>query len=285
MPRMDMDSFSHLAVPMYEFDQNGVVMPNPLFHRPSDKLHSRCIEYPCAASKVRGAKRILDVGTVKSGPIWISWLESLPIEVHATDYDEPFRPFERVKFHQGDVRRLPLPDETFDKVIAVSVIEHIGLQLPQTLRAEVPKVSEEGDVEAVRELSRLLKPGGELIMTVPFGLTEGLVLGNQARSYTADSIRKFNKVIQPVNLEYFEYQSRIIKESKKEPPDVTVSDNIYMAISSLTRWFHAEAYEWREKHADIPGEVTWRNIPISDAKATNKRHINGVLCGVWKKSE
>jgi hypothetical protein len=34
---------------------------------------------------------------------------------------------------------------------------------------------------------------------------------------------------------------------------------------------------------DIPGEVTWRNLPLSQAKAIHKTHTEGVLCGVWRK--
>jgi SAM-dependent methyltransferase len=51
---------------------------------------------------------------------------------------------------QGDALRLPFADGTFDRVIASEVLEHIP-----------------DDVGAMRELARVLKPGGAMAVTVP----------------------------------------------------------------------------------------------------------------------
>ncbi|MFA5565241.1 MAG: class I SAM-dependent methyltransferase [Acidimicrobiia bacterium] len=51
---------------------------------------------------------------------------------------------------RGDAHRLPFPDACFDRVIASEVIEH----LPD-------------DSLAVRELARVLRPGGTIAITVP----------------------------------------------------------------------------------------------------------------------
>ena len=51
---------------------------------------------------------------------------------------------------QGDALRLPFADGTFDRVIASEVLEHIP-----------------DDVAAMRELARVLKPGGAMAVTVP----------------------------------------------------------------------------------------------------------------------
>ena len=52
--------------------------------------------------------------------------------------------------NQGTVYNLPYPDFTYDLVVALDVLEHL-----------------EDDVMALRELERLIKPGGKLIVTVP----------------------------------------------------------------------------------------------------------------------
>lgn len=83
-----MTSFNNVLIPLDEFDHLGGTKPNPIFHRRRGKLHSRCSEYPFAASQAEGAQRCLDVGTVKADPAWLGWLEALQIEVHATDYDK-----------------------------------------------------------------------------------------------------------------------------------------------------------------------------------------------------
>ena len=50
----------------------------------------------------------------------------------------------------GDALRLPFPDDTFDRVIASEVLEHLW-----------------GDEQAIAELVRVLRPGGRLAVTVP----------------------------------------------------------------------------------------------------------------------
>lgn len=55
-----------------------------------------------------------------------------------------------------DGRALPFPDSEFDKIYSISVIEHIP---------------EDGDGKAVMELARILKPGGVLVLTVPYSNT------------------------------------------------------------------------------------------------------------------
>ncbi|MCL2925882.1 MAG: class I SAM-dependent methyltransferase [Trichodesmium sp. MAG_R04] len=247
-----MNKYHCVTIPIFRLNKNGSIKPNPLFHRPWDYIHSRCIEYPFAASKIGDANCILDVGTVKSDSAWISWLEELPIEVHATDYDPPLEPFKKITFHQADVRSIPIADETFDRIVAVSVIEHIGLQSPQVNSNQLPKIDEDGDIEAVRELARLLKIGGELIMTLPFGVKDELILGKQARNYTIKSIRKFDVFLEPAEISYYEYQRR--DASKKCDPE-------------------------------LPGLFSWRVIPMNQAKALHEGHTEGVVCGVWKKEK
>jgi SAM-dependent methyltransferase len=61
----------------------------------------------------------------------------------------------RVRFEIRDARRLSDPDGRYDFVYAMSVLEHV----------EGPQ----GEAAAVREMVRVLKPGGRLAFSVPFG--------------------------------------------------------------------------------------------------------------------
>ncbi|WP_197016176.1 class I SAM-dependent methyltransferase [Actinomadura viridis] len=56
---------------------------------------------------------------------------------------------------RGDALELPFPDGHFDKIVASEVLEHIP-----------------DDMRAMRELLRVLKPGGRLAVTVPSWLPE-----------------------------------------------------------------------------------------------------------------
>ena len=58
---------------------------------------------------------------------------------------------------QGDALALPFPDGTFDRVIASEVLEHIP-----------------DDTAAMRELARVLRPGGTMAVTVPRCVPEAI---------------------------------------------------------------------------------------------------------------
>jgi SAM-dependent methyltransferase len=61
----------------------------------------------------------------------------------------------QVYWTRGDARRLPLPDASVDGVTAVSTLEHL--------------TEGHDDRTALAEVARVLRPGGEAIVTVPFG--------------------------------------------------------------------------------------------------------------------
>jgi SAM-dependent methyltransferase len=296
-----MDNFScntsnYVSVPMYQHDSKGAIIANTLFHRSNDKLHSRCIEYPFAAAQLGEARCILDVGSAKADPAWISWLEHLPIEVHATDYDQPSEEFRRIKFCRADVRNLPIPDQTYDLVFAVSVIEHIGLASPQVFAREIPHISENGDLEAVQELARVLKQSGKLVMTLPFGLDD-VILWGDARNYTQNSIRKFDQVLSLQFMEYYEYQHTGQAQKYEEFPSQRARQGIWRRIfnraraslSLASRTQDASKLRTIAEPAFVNsmqstfGSVVWRRLSPSETTAIHAGHIEGVICGVWRK--
>lgn len=85
---------------------------------------------------------------------------------------------------RGDATRLPFADESFDVVITSEVLEHI-----------------QGDVDALAEMARVLKPGGRFAATVPSWFPEVLNWklsdeyhapkspGGHVRIYTATELR------------------------------------------------------------------------------------------------
>lgn len=276
-----------VSIPMFTFDDGGAIMPNPVFHRSWDKLHSRTVEYPFAASQLGDAQRILDVGSVKGDVVWTRWLESLPIDVHVTDYDaDSDKDFKNSSFHQADVRNLPIEDNFFDKILAVSVIEHIGMEIPQVFDAELPTTGISGDAEAFKELLRVLKPGGQIVMTVPFGIVDSTIDGS-ARSYTADTIRRFSDLAEPIVQDYYEYQRNgykvILIENSPQLPNfrARLQKRVKGIIAPEPKQAKKVAERVTPRHF---GGATWRRLAIHEAQASNQfRHTDGVLCGVWQK--
>jgi len=112
------------------------------------------------------ATRVLDLSSPKLMSLMLA--AQAGVEVTATDLDDP-RIFDRWKRTAGlmgisdryrveyqDAQRLEYPDDSFDFVYSISVIEHI----PGS-----------GDRAAIREIQRVLRPGGVAIVEVPFRAT------------------------------------------------------------------------------------------------------------------
>lgn len=75
------------------------------------------------------------------------------------------------KVTAGDVCKLPFPDQTFDLILATDIIEHV-----------------DDDTLALREIHRVLKPAGHVLITVPaFPLLWGVQdeVGQHKRRYRA----------------------------------------------------------------------------------------------------
>jgi SAM-dependent methyltransferase len=125
----------------------------------------RSIEYRLALQEARFAPgdRVLDVGSPKLLSLWVA--EKVRAHVVATDIEPYFLaeyellrhlrrvPPARLRLAVEDGRRLSFDDASFDKVYSLSVLEHIP---------------DGGDGECVRELARVLAPGGRCVITVPF---------------------------------------------------------------------------------------------------------------------
>jgi SAM-dependent methyltransferase len=109
---------------------------------------------------------VLDVGSPKLAGLYLA--SRYDLRLRATDISPlnvlPYaRMWEAVRkkargtieFETQDGRRLTYADGTFDLAYALSVLEHIE--------------GDGGDAAAVGEMLRVVKPGGRLVLSVPFG--------------------------------------------------------------------------------------------------------------------
>jgi len=110
--------------------------------------------------------KILDIGSPKCMGLYLA--NCLDAEVHLTDIDKASVEEAKVLWRAilagargnalhsiQDGRSLQYPNQEFDVVFSMSVIEHVG--------------GSSGDAEVIREAIRVLKPGGILLITVPIG--------------------------------------------------------------------------------------------------------------------
>jgi SAM-dependent methyltransferase len=134
----------------------------------------RVVEYPWLFSRDLGG-RVLDAGSVTNHR---HILERLLLTVDdltiATLAPEPLA-FNSmgVSYLYADLRELPLRDNWYDQVICLSTLEHVGMD--NTLyggHARPDADPAEAAARAFRELLRVVRPGGRIHLSVPFGRHE-----------------------------------------------------------------------------------------------------------------
>jgi SAM-dependent methyltransferase len=136
--------------------------------------------------------RILDVGSPKLFGFILA--RRYDVDLTTTDINplnlDPYVPLwaplrrrarGRVRFELRDARRLSDPDGSYDFVYAMSVVEHIE--------------GTAGDAAAIREMVRVLKPGGRLAVSVPFG-----PVFKEQRTGRGD-LRFFQRIYDPYSVE------------------------------------------------------------------------------------
>lgn len=120
------------------------------------------------AAKAAGKERqaVLDIGSPKLLGLYMA--HNYDADIRMTDISPlNIDPYERMWdawkhnakgkafFQVQDARQLAFPDESYDIVYSMSVLEHIE--------------GDDQDATVVKEMLRVLKPGGRLLISVPFG--------------------------------------------------------------------------------------------------------------------
>jgi SAM-dependent methyltransferase len=110
--------------------------------------------------------KVLDVGGPKCFGLYLASTMNLVIEMtdisplNVNEYEVIWNAIKarakgHARFALQDARSLGYPANQFDVVYAMSVVEHIE--------------GEMGDADGIREMARVLRPGGLLLLSVPFG--------------------------------------------------------------------------------------------------------------------
>jgi SAM-dependent methyltransferase len=125
----------------------------------------RLVEVPWVLARL-GEGRVLEVGWAFAEPAYIAALvEADPAELVGADLADAEAPgFETVV---ADARKLPFPDGSFDQILLVSTLEHIGAN--NEIYGLEGDADPRGRETALRELRRVLGPEGTMLVTVPLG--------------------------------------------------------------------------------------------------------------------
>ena len=139
-------------------------------------IDERVIEYGWVLSRLAGAKHyLMDAGSTLNYPYILDQPAILcrSIVVYNITPGNVIRR-SNVSYIYGDLKRTILRSECFDEIVCISVLEHIGMN-NTFLYSKDPTFNEfkPDDYQTViREFKRLLKPGGKLFITVPYGRYE-----------------------------------------------------------------------------------------------------------------
>lgn len=182
IPPLDKRHVADLRWPVAEFvnwatyqhgyaGQAGLWINNPVFvNVEADgvrvrNVNERIVEVPfvfAALAELDGSARILDVGGSES-TIGLS-LASLGHRVTLVDPRGFAIGHPHLDVAAMQLDELPIDDAPYDAALAISAIEHFGLG-----SYGLPEDDSRLDKQALRDLRSRLRPGGLLVLTVPYG--------------------------------------------------------------------------------------------------------------------
>lgn len=182
-------------------------------------IHERSIEYPWIAKNISEIKNccVLDVGAKEGLPSSDILLNNnnvvFTIDINASN---SIQSNNRLIIKNGDICSTPFNNEFFDAVIAVSTLEHIGI----LGRYGIDQPDQEGDISAMVEIFRILKPGGKVFITLPYGVGKSLPLN---RLYNVDRVNRLFEKYTNIKKEYFKFDSKYAMWF--EVPESTAAEN------------------------------------------------------------
>jgi len=165
----------------------GIIPNSPL-------INDRAMEYGFMAKEInfKTGDKILDIGFLESVTPFI--LAGLGADIHALDLRQCPINYPGVKTYIGDIRKTNFIDKFFDKIIAISTIEHLGIPTRYNSYGDP-----EADRKALLEMKRILTDDGIIIITVPFGKS---AIDSVQKTYDKKNIEKLTTNFQIINIEY-----------------------------------------------------------------------------------
>ena len=125
----------------------------------------RVVEIPWVLSRLRRSGRVLEIGYAYAEPAYLAGLLRAGVELVGADLAT--RDVGGMEAVEADVRDLPFSDGSFDQALLVSTLEHVGAD--NTVYGLEAESDGDSRLRALRELRRVLRRNGSLLVTVPLG--------------------------------------------------------------------------------------------------------------------
>ena len=155
-------------------------------------VNERIVEYPQILRWIRPQGRVLDIGCVSSRlPIQLA---SLGYAVHGLDVRPYAFSHPNFTFHRADLFQWS-PPEPFDIILLISTIEHFGIGGYGDLQMA------DADLRAMTQILQWLRPGGQLLVSLPFGVAS---ITPKHRIYDAERLGSLFAGLEWVEQAYFQ---------------------------------------------------------------------------------
>jgi len=157
------------------------------------RLDARLVEIPWVLAHLNNQKgSLLDAGSSLNNDVVLSSppLKNKRISIITLAPESQCYWNLGISYLFGDLRNLDFRDNLFDSIACISTIEHIGLDNTMYLKNE-PSDSGKNKhdfLSAIKEIKRVLKPGGRFYCTFPFGEYEDHGWFQQFDSKFADQL-------------------------------------------------------------------------------------------------
>lgn len=180
LDRLDALVCPNKTLDKYQLFVTERILELPFVFRVLDcKPHNRVLEFGCSNSRL------------------CIELASIGLQVTGVDLRPHPLTHPNFTFRQGDFFLQTFSEAPFDATIAISAVEHVGLGVYGE-----NKRTDGSDRQIIEAFLELLRPGGQLILTVPFGAWN---INNFCRIYDNQAL---TALLRGYNIDFIEYYRR-----------------------------------------------------------------------------
>jgi len=197
----------------------------------------RVVEYPWALTRLsQNEGKLLDAGSVLN---FLEIIENprlagkkLTIFTLAPENKAFWE--KGISYNYGDLRELPFRDDWFDEIVSISTLEHVGMDTRIYTGVDSAGRVALDAKQAAKELIRVLRPGGELLISVEFGKRQlvewnGSPFAEQFDSFMLRGLLKAFEACENVSTSFYKYNQNGWNISTKEECQDAEYFNIHTA--------------------------------------------------------
>jgi SAM-dependent methyltransferase len=168
-PKMDREIGRAFSTPQQEFPKS-VNLPRHY----GEKMTERVVEILIARLTYRFGRRVLDVGHANAMNVHLRMLKSLPgpVDVTGIDITAANNTVRSIYTHSvvENITKTSFPEKSFDLIWCISALEHFGMD--NSIYTDQFTLDKQMDLKALEEMLRILREGGTIYISVPYGKFE-----------------------------------------------------------------------------------------------------------------